>query len=87
MSPLRNTDYRGKVRLLAYASEITARTEQYFCPIKHARKILGAHSRYKDYLDYGEADNLHNKVEAFRSALAQEMAPSDKPQGAADKTK
>jgi len=23
--------------LLAYAVEITARTEQYFCPIKHAR--------------------------------------------------
>jgi hypothetical protein len=87
MSALRNTDYRDKVRLLAYASEITARTEQYFCPIKHARKILGAHSRYKDFLDYGEADNLHHKVEEFRSALAQEIAPSDKPQGAAGKTK
>lgn len=32
--------------LIAYALEITARTEQYFCPIKHAHKILGSHSRY-----------------------------------------
>ena len=58
--------------LIAYAREITARTEQYFCPIKHARKILGAHSRYKDFLSYGDADNLHDKVEEFRAALAME---------------
>ena len=28
--------------LLAYVSEIVGRTEEYFCPIKHARKMLGA---------------------------------------------
>lgn len=60
------------VGLLAYAQEITARTEQYFCPIKHAQKILNAHSRYKDFLSYGDADNLHEKVEEFRAALAKE---------------
>jgi hypothetical protein len=60
------------VGLLGYAREITARTEQYFCPIKHARKILGAHSRYKDFLSYGDADDLHDKVEGFRTALARE---------------
>ena len=27
--------------MIAYMSEIVARTDQYFCPIKHARKILG----------------------------------------------
>ncbi|MBI5439129.1 MAG: hypothetical protein HY936_09330 [Nitrosomonadales bacterium] len=60
------------VGLLAYAQEITARTEQYFCPIKHAQKILSAHSRYKNFLSYGDADNLHEKVEEFRAALAKE---------------
>ena len=60
------------VGLLGYAREITARTEQYFCPIKHARKILGAHSRYKHFLDYGDAANLHDRVEEFRSELAKE---------------
>lgn len=60
------------VGLLGYAREITARTEQYFCPIKHARKILGAHQRYKDFLDYGDADNFHGRLDEFRDALAKE---------------
>ncbi|MDO9053156.1 MAG: hypothetical protein Q7U37_04390 [Gallionella sp.] len=58
------------VGLIGYAREITARTEQYFCPIKHASKILGAHSRYKDFLDYGDAENFHAKLEEFRASLA-----------------
>ena len=31
--------------LIAYLREITAHTEEYFCPIKHAHKILGTHAR------------------------------------------
>lgn len=60
------------VGLLGYAQEITARTEQYFCPIKHARKVLGAHARYNKFLDYGDAGNLHEKVREFRASLARE---------------
>lgn len=60
------------VGLLGYAQEITARTEQYFCPIKHAGKILGAHARYKKFLNYGDAGNLHARVEEFRADLASE---------------
>lgn len=60
------------VGLLGYAQEIAARTEQYFCPIKHARKILNAHSRYKNFLNYGDADNLHDRVEELRAALTRE---------------
>lgn len=55
--------------LIAYVSEIVARTEQYFCPIKHARKILGTHSRYRRFLDYGEAADYEAKLEKFRVAL------------------
>ncbi len=64
------------VGVLAYAQEITARTEQYFCPIKHARRVLGAHGRYKHFLEYGEADDFHRKLEKFRSELASETAPA-----------
>ena len=60
------------VDLLGYALEISARTEQYFCPIKHARKVLGAHSRYENFLSYGDADHLHEKIDDFRDALASE---------------
>ncbi len=56
--------------LIAYVGEIVARTEQYFCPIKHARKALGTHSRYARFLDYGEADDYETKLERFRIALA-----------------
>ena len=55
--------------LIAYATEIVARTEQYFCPIKHARKILGTHSRYNRFLAYGEAQAYEAKLEEYRVAL------------------
>lgn len=55
--------------LIAYVYEVVARTEQYFCPIKHARKILGTHSRYRLFLDYGEAEDYEARLEAFRNSL------------------
>lgn len=68
------------VGMLGYASEITARTEQYFCPIKHARKVLGTHPRYERFLDYGDADDYQGKLEEFRGELAKEAGQADKPQ-------
>ena len=55
--------------LTAYICEIVSRTEQYFCPIKHAHKILGTHARYNRFLDYGEADAYEAKLEEFRVGL------------------
>lgn len=55
--------------LLAYATEIVARTEQYFCPIKHARKMLGTHARYARFLAYGDAADYAARLEAYRCAL------------------
>lgn len=47
----------------AYTREVAARTEQYWCPIKHARRIRDAHGRYPQFFDHGDA-------EAFRQGLA-----------------
>lgn len=58
--------------MIAYVSEIVARTEQYFCPIKHARKILGTHARYRHFLEYGDAQDYAKKLEAYRVSLSQE---------------
>jgi hypothetical protein len=58
--------------MIAYISEIVGRTEQYFCPIKHARKILGSHARYARFLDFGEAENYEAKLEEFRISLNNE---------------
>ena len=55
--------------LVAYMNEILARTEEYFCPIKHARKVLGSHARYARFLEYGEAMDYEAKLEEFRKAL------------------
>jgi hypothetical protein len=68
------------VGLLAYSTEVVSCTEQYFCPIKHATKILGAHERYARFLEYGEAEDFHDKLEAFRSSLDTDMPIADKPQ-------
>ena len=65
--------------LFAYACEIAGRTEQYFCPIKHARKILGTHARYARFLNYGDAANYHARLEEFRAALASERERSASP--------
>ena len=41
--------------LIAYVAEVSARTEQRFCPIKHARPVAQPHSRYGHFLPYGDA--------------------------------
>jgi hypothetical protein len=61
--------------LIAYAGEIAARTEQYFCPIKHAQKVLGSHARYARFLAYGDAADYHAKLEEFRRELERETRP------------
>jgi hypothetical protein len=66
--------------LMAYASEIVGRTEEYFCPIKHARKLLGAHTRYARFLSYGDAENYEKKLEAYRVNLGKVDEPG-KPNG------
>jgi hypothetical protein len=55
--------------LTAYIAEIVSRTEQYFCPIKHAHKILGTHKRYLGFIEYGDSADYEDRLEAYRVAL------------------
>ncbi|WP_219893717.1 hypothetical protein [Aquisediminimonas profunda] len=55
--------------LVAYLREISSRTEQYWCPIKHAIRISDPHSRYRDFLEYGDAAGYRERLERFREAL------------------
>lgn len=52
--------------LIEYAREITARTEQYWCPIKHARRALDPHSRTHKFFDYGDAGTYRKNLETLR---------------------
>ena len=73
--------------VVAYARELSARTEQHWCPIKHARRLRGAHSRYNHFLDYGNADQYRKQIEAVRNdfvdvrTLTQPKPPSKKDVG------
>ncbi|MDH5693221.1 MAG: hypothetical protein OEZ47_08980 [Gammaproteobacteria bacterium] len=59
--------------VFAYGRDVAARTEQYFCPIKHAHKITEAHSRYHRYIDYGDTENLEHRLQGFRNELKEEL--------------
>lgn len=52
--------------LIAYVQEIAARTEQYWCPIKHARKVGTMHKRYHKFMDYGDHREYQKKLEELR---------------------
>lgn len=52
--------------VIAFVREIAARTEQYWCPIKHARTVHGAHDRYLDFVEYGDANTLREGWERNR---------------------
>ncbi|HBG93662.1 MAG: hypothetical protein A2X54_06065 [Nitrospirae bacterium GWF2_44_13] len=52
--------------LVSYATEIAARTEQYWCPIKHASGNARRHSRYHLFTDYGDAEAYRSKLAGLR---------------------
>jgi hypothetical protein len=52
--------------LLAYVVEIAARTEQHWCPIRHARRIQHAHDRYSHFLPYGDASAYRAQIDTVR---------------------
>lgn len=52
--------------VVAYAREVAARTEQHWCPIKHARRVGDIHSRYKFFFDYGDGKRYRQAIETVR---------------------
>jgi hypothetical protein len=57
--------------VISYAREIAARTEQYWCPIKHSRRIIGEHERYSTFADYGDAAAYQADLAELRETLAE----------------
>lgn len=58
--------------LFSYASEIGARTERYWCPIKAAHRPKYYHSWYKDFADYGNPEQWSekfNQADCFRPQI------------------
>jgi hypothetical protein len=62
-----NCEYCAYVNgILGYFTEIAARTEQHWCPIKHAGCVKCEHSRYKKFIEYGDAETYREKLEVIR---------------------
>ena len=55
--------------LMAYSSEIAARTELYFCPIKHKKRLAYRHNYYRFFVKYGDAEEYREKLELLRKKL------------------
>ncbi len=49
--------------VLAYTREIAARSEEHWCPIKHARKTSGQHRHFYDFAEYGDAEGYRNRMD------------------------
>lgn len=54
--------------LISYVREIAARTEAYWCPIKHARRARGVHDLHADFVDYGDAEGWRKRMDELRQA-------------------
>jgi hypothetical protein len=56
--------------VFAYVREIAARTEQYWCPIRHAKAIRAPHAHYQGFVDFGDAEGYHRRLPLLRAELA-----------------
>ena len=63
--------------VVAYVREVGARTEQFWCPIKHSKPLKNKHSRYDNFFDYGDYKKYRKLLEKRRSDF-QDLQSNDK---------
>jgi hypothetical protein len=54
---------------IAFVREVAARTEVYWCPIKHARRVLGPHPYYQGFADFGDAEGFRGKLMQMKDGV------------------
>jgi len=59
--------------VLAYVREVAARTEQYWCPVRHARPVKSVHGHYRGFFEYGDAKGYREGLELAREELAKTL--------------
>jgi len=52
--------------IFAYVSEVAGRTEQYRCPIKHAKRLAATHQHYREFAEFGDPDGFHKSYDPKR---------------------
>lgn len=54
---------------ISFAREVAARTEVYWCPVKHARRILGPHPHYQGFADFGDAEGYRKQLNSMKDGV------------------
>jgi hypothetical protein len=51
--------------LIEYVREVAARTEQYWCPVKHALRSPDPHRLVDRFVDYGDIEAYQTRLDAI----------------------
>ena len=55
--------------VISFAREVAGRTEKFWCPIKHARRVKGPHAHYGAFCDFGDAEEFQARSARLRAEL------------------
>lgn len=58
--------------LIAFTKEIAGRTERYWCPIKHGKRVVDPHSQYWRFFDYLDGKSYREKRRTLRDFTLQD---------------
>jgi len=72
--------------LIEYVREISARTEAYWCPIRHTRRSPDPHRLVEQFVHYGDADAYKARLMDIQKEIAameriNAYSPKDEPDG------
>jgi hypothetical protein len=54
---------------IAFTREVASRTEVYWCPIKHAHRVLGPHPHYQGFADFGDAEGFRARIRQLEDGV------------------
>jgi hypothetical protein len=54
---------------ISFAREVAARTEVYWCPIKHARRNPGTIPHYQGFADFGDAEGYRKQLDLMKDGV------------------
>ena len=63
--------------VIAYVREVGSRTEQYWCPIKQARRVIGTHARYAGFEEFGEGEHYHERLKVLQADIRKAQEPGE----------
>jgi len=55
--------------VIEYIREVAGRTEQYWCPVKHARRTPDPHRYVENFVDYGDAETYKKRLKSIQADI------------------